>query len=99
MAARGIEMVDFGKLNAAVKKMETILPALTEKLNSMGGCAPRHEIEKLYGRQIISLAVDKKHVQSVTIIRKDPTGARPSTRHSVICNGNWKRDTKPSWLE
>lgn len=89
-------MVDFGKSGSA-KKLDSILPAIQLKLTTHGGVMRRDEIEKLYGRQLIALAVNKGHVKSITVIRKKPDAR--SIKFSVICNEHWDRISKPEWME
>lgn len=83
--------------HATVKKLESILPALNSKIDSLGGVAGRKEIESLYGRQIIALAVQRGHFKSVTVIRKRADSR--TVKFSVICNSKWDRKTKPAWME
>ncbi len=90
-------MVDFSKMSALAKKLDTVMPAITSKLESLGHVADRKAMESLYGRQIIAMAVAKGHFKSVTVIRKK-IGDR-TTKLSVICNEKWDRKTKPTWME
>lgn len=81
------------------KKLDKVLPALTEKINSLGGVAKRKDIESLYGRQLIAMAVEKGHFKSVTVMRRDKASTRPIEKYSVICNSTWDRRTKPYWMD
>lgn len=81
------------------KKLDKVLPALTEKINSLGGVAKRKDIESLYGRQLIAMAVERGHFKSVTVMNRTNQATAPIDKFSVICNETWDRRTKPKWMD
>lgn len=85
-------------MSATERKMLELLPAVNSKLDTNEGIMRRNEVEKLYGRAIISLAVSQGFLKSVTILKKSKTERHE--KFSVICNGTWLVHKKlPKWME
>lgn len=91
-------MVNFAASAAMRKKMDTVLPAIQQKVTDLGGAGKRKDLEALYGRQIIAMAVAMGHFKSITVMRKDKPTSGPIEKYSVICTDAWDRK-KTYWME
>lgn len=81
---------------ATTAKFEKMLPAMIEKVTSLGGVGSRRDLEALYGKLMIALAVKNGHFKSVTVIYQGK--GQPNRKFSVICTDAWDRK-KPYWME